>query len=199
MYQSTINALRVLANALETNSVTSEEIKAGAVALLGLIDPTAPYGKDLFEALARLTITVTPELVILRAAEDGSKEVLLRQRGSEEAYANQWHSPGSAIRPGESLKKVMDRLVTHECSGDFTQAIPVPRGYHNNLTEERGHFFQVIYVLDATDIAVSIGPKLQWFSVDALPEGMVENHRKVVLPMALGRYGSSGNIESFAF
>lgn len=195
MNQSVINALRNLVNALEADTSATEETKAGAVAALSLINPHKPYGTALFDALARLTITVTPELVILRATQDGSKEVLLRQRGPDEAYPNQWHAPGSAVRPGETIMRVTER-ATREC--DVSLPSPVFRGYDNDQHEERGHFLHLVYAVDVTGIVIPTHAKLQWFSVDALPESTVEHHRQVVIPMALGRYRHDEDLESFA-
>ncbi|MDO8566250.1 MAG: hypothetical protein Q7S04_03645 [Candidatus Moranbacteria bacterium] len=190
-----IKALKSLAIGLETNSATKDEVKAAAVAVLGLVDPREPYGSALFNALARLTISVCVEMVILRKAADSSQEVLLRKRGADEVYAHQWHAVGSSFRPGDPVAKTSARALRE--LGNIPLPSPVFRGHFNCLTEERGHYVQLIYAIDATGVEIPTMPgHIEWFSTEALPQDLVENHREVVLPVALGHYDSR-DMESF--
>lgn len=189
-----VAALRGLAEKLESESAASDDVRLAAVAVLGLVDPTKPYGTALFEALARLTVSVCVEMVITRRSGD-FQEVLLRKRGADEAHASQWHAVGSSLRPGEPLAKVIGRAI-REC-GDVSLPQPQFLGYFNNLTEERGHYLQLVYAIDATGSEIPTIPgHLGWFSFEALPEDLIENHREVVLPLALGQCDSQ-DLESF--
>ena len=184
-YLSLMEQLEALVESLRVGNQTYEQIKEAAVSVLDLIDPRRPYGTGLFDALCRLTVTVTPELVILRTGATG-KEVLLRLRAPEEAYALQWHSPGSAIRPGELIEDVKQRIERRECGG-VTLPGPVFCGYDNNQVEERGHFLHLVYVCNATGFDIPTdGVTTGWFSIDALPTPTVEHHVKVFIPLACG-------------
>ncbi len=159
---------------------TYEDKKIIAVKALAEIDPTKPYGVDLFNAIARVSISVAVELVALRN-NAGTVEVLLTQRGPNEAYAYMWHCPGSVIRPGESEAQVFARLAQREFGAPVTVGEFV--GYDNCPPEERGHFILLIFLCTPDN-----GSRGTWFSVDNLPETVVKNHKEVVIPKAVAAF-----------
>lgn len=190
-----VSTLRALIAGLEAKTATTDDVKSAAVAVLDLISPLEPYGTALFEALARLTVSVCVEMVIFRKTTS-SQEVLLRKRGANEVYPNQWHVVGSSFRPGDSVAETIARAIK-EC-GDVNLPTPTFRGYYNNLNEERGHYVHLLYVIDATtDVEIPTKPgEIEWFSLEALPQDLIENHREIVLPVTLGHYDSQ-NLEIF--
>jgi|GEM_PF-3573412 len=111
---------------------------------LGQIDPSQPYGTELFNALVRLQGGTAIEFVWLRLTthwtdgvcyETGGNviivpaeqyftlpvEVYMTLRGKGEANSGEWHCPGSFIkggdektRGGETFEDVLERLVKNE-------------------------------------------------------------------------------------
>jgi len=159
-----------------------EDKKMAAVRALAEIDPHKAFGTELYNAIARVSISVAIELVALRD-NSGVIEILLMQRGPNEAYANMWHCPGSALRPGENEQDVFTRLSQRE----FQAPIVVGKfvGYDNNPHEERGHFIHFIFLCTPSD-----GCRGTWFPVDKLPQMIVEHHRSVVIPKAVNVFGA---------
>ncbi len=156
-----------------------KEVKTNAAKALAQIDPKQPLGAELFEAVARVSISLAHELVALRQRGDQT-EVLLLQRGPNEVYPSLWHCPGSVLRPGETENDVFNRLAQGKngvsvISRDFI-------GRDNNPGEVRGHFYHLVFLCEV-DLSVDFGGR--WFSIDNLPETTLEHHREVVIPMAV--------------
>ena len=78
----------------------SDKLKKKTAELLRCINPKEPFGTDLFNAIARLTIGVAAEAVFLRKSEAGTTEVFMTLRGEGETYPGLWHCPGSFFRCG---------------------------------------------------------------------------------------------------
>ena len=168
------------------------------VRLLGLIDPKAPYGTELFNALARLTASVAVETVCMRLKNTagwsttnkdfiGSNipEVYLIQRAiNDTAYPGEWHCPGSVIRPGEDIEDVLNRLAQKEFGGKILSAQFIANA--NHPTEARGHFFSLVYLCSLDES--STGLRGQWFEANNLPEKTVETHRVRIIPAAYGAF-----------
>lgn len=167
-------ALRKLGD--ESPDPDRERVKELVTELLWVI-PRGTYGTKLFNALARLTVTTAVEACCFRQTEAGP-EVLLRQRGPQEAYPGQFHCPGSVYRPGESDADLFARLEHAEAMTDIRN--PRLVGHNNHREEERGHFVALIFLVDA-----EAGPGTRWYSVMDLPEPMLEQHRLVVIPVGL--------------
>lgn len=163
--------------------------------LLGEIDPSQPYGTDLFNALARLTVTVAIEAVCLRYNFITlNPEVYLVQRSPDDtAYPGEWHCPGSAMRPkNERFEEVLNRLAKKEFGTKLVSTRFVTN-INPSLSEPeaRGCFLSVVFlcVLEEKE-----GLRGKWFPVDNLPENTVKHHRKRIIPCALGAFvaNSSG-------
>ncbi|MEK7540238.1 MAG: hypothetical protein AAB558_03250 [Patescibacteria group bacterium] len=161
---------------IESPDPDREQVKFLVAELLNII-PQGTYGTKLFNALARLTVTTAVEACCFRQTETGP-EVLLRQRGPQETYPGQFHCPGSVYRPGESDADLFARLQRTEAMTDIRN--PRLVGHNNHLTEERGHFVALIFLVDA-----EAGPGTRWYSVMDLPEPILEQHRTKVIPTAL--------------
>lgn len=183
---------------------TPELLKA-----LGEIDPRQPYGTELFDALARVTVSVAVETVCLRLRKEiangvsfraGSGhtiatddveyteiEVYLVQRSPDDtAYPGQWHCPGSVMRPGESFEDVLERLEQKEFGAPLLSKRFVANINPSRLKpEERGHFLSIVYLCVFEEKEDLRG---KWFSVRALPKETVESHRRKIIPCALGMF-----------
>ncbi len=153
--------------------------------LLGQINPKKPYGTKLFDALARLTVSVAVEAVCLRLNPQTKKaEVYLTQRSMEEtAYPGEWHCPGSVFRLGEEDKDVFNRLAEREFGAGMSSARFVANV--NHPTEARGHFLSLVYLCILYEHRELKG---KWFSVNQLPEKTVECHRYRIIPAAVGAF-----------
>lgn len=159
-----------------------EETKKAAVAALKLIDPKKPYNTELFNAIARVSVSVVIEAVCLRRNPNTGKiEAYLVQRAlNDVAYPGEWHCPGSVMRPGESEKDIFERLYKREAK---IQPIRFVENY-NNPTEARGHFFSLIYLCRLESEGQG-----KWYPIDALPEKTVEHHREII-PIAVRNFVS---------
>jgi len=148
---------------------------------LGQIEPKKPYGVELFDALARLTITVAVEAVCLKRDAHEQVQVYLVQRAQDDtAYPGQWHCPGSAMRPGEEIQDVIKRLEKKEFDLPLLSSLFVEN--FNHPGEERGHFFSLIYLCSMGE---KEGMRGKWFPIDGLPEKMVEHHRQAIIPIGV--------------
>ncbi|MFA5878100.1 MAG: NUDIX domain-containing protein [Candidatus Staskawiczbacteria bacterium] len=159
-----------------------------AVEALKIVDSTQPLGTELFNALARITVSVAVEAVCLRYNSEKKKvEVYLIQRSpNDTAYPHEWHCPGSVMRPGESFKDVLGRLA----EGEFGANLVSPRFVANinpsaSEPEARGHFLSIVYLCTLEEKKALRG---KWFSTDQLPEQTVEHHRTRIIPCALGAF-----------
>ncbi len=156
--------------------VNYEEIKRTATRAIKKIDPSLPFGTELFEAILSITVSVLIEVVIIKNTPRG-REVFLTQRKAGESYEGQWHCPGTFIRPGEQIDEVFQRLFSSEKLGEFSEIEFI--GIDNNIKEERGHLVHLIYKVKASPLEVG-----RWFLVSELPENIVKHHRDVVIPTA---------------
>jgi len=108
--------------------------------------------------------------------------VFLRRRALDDtAYPGEWHAPGTILRPGETYNNAFDRLA-----GEFGTSV-LSYLLCDNLNwpqEARGHVLSIIFLVDLID-----DPRKDethcWFSVDRLPQPMVDSHEHHMLPMAI--------------
>jgi ADP-ribose pyrophosphatase YjhB (NUDIX family) len=167
--------------------------------LLGEIDPQKPYGTALFDALAKLTVSVAVEAVCVRQhfqlfdpeeLWDPAFEVYMVQRSpNDTAYPGEWHCPGSVMRPGESVKDIMDRLNKKEFDGNLLSSKFVANINHTH--EQRGHFLSMVYLCQLKDkkgIKNTQGLNGKWYLTYRLPERTVIHHRNPIIPAALGSF-----------
>ncbi len=175
---------------------------------LKVVDSTKPYGTALFDALARVTVSVAIEAVCLRLRKENAfgvlshtskgfiatddvqykvTEVYMIQRSPDDtAYPGEWHCPGSVMRPGESFEDVLKRLAKKEFGTGLISTRFVANLNPSALEPEaRGHFLSIVYlcVLEEKE-----GLRGKWFPVDKLPEKTVISHRKRIIPCALGAF-----------
>ena len=158
------------------------------VETLKIVDPTQPLGTELFNALARITVSVAIEAVCLRYNSGTRKvEVYLIQRSpNDTAYPNEWHCPGSVMRPGESFEDVLGRLVKKEfCANLVSTRFVANINPSASEPEARGHFLSIVYLCTLEKEEDLRG---KWFAADQLPKQTVEHHRTRIIPCALGAF-----------
>ena len=161
------------------------------IAGLGRVDPAQPYGTELFDALARLTVSVALEAVCLRYDLPKKEvQVYLVQRSMDDtAYPGEWHCPGSVMRPGEDFEDVLSRLEEKEFhSKILSHSFVANINPSKKEPEVRGTFLSVVYLCTLEE---KENMRSRWFQVfpkDKMPEKTVENHRDRVIPCALGQF-----------
>lgn len=169
-------------NNSDISKFSQEDMKHQAALLLQKIsNPEKGIGKELFDAIARLVVTLTPEAACLRKnLNTGGVEIYLLQRaGDDSAYPGQWHIPGSVMRPGEEIDDVFSRLEKSEIGIKITSK---KFAFHfNNPKESRGHFFSLVYLCELSDG----DGRGKWFPIDQLPENIVEHHKTNVISAAV--------------
>jgi ADP-ribose pyrophosphatase YjhB (NUDIX family) len=174
----------------------SSEDKEAVAEVLGCIDPTKPFGTPLFNAVAKLSVTVAYEAVLIRDGASNTPEVYLMRRSmTESAYPGEWHCPGSSFRVGEQPTDVEHRLAKTEFGvGSF--ANPGTYVSHFFYQEKRGWYCSMVHLVEVVEELS--GKTGQWFPVDALPVVTVDHHVREVIPRALegrwaGRMGGKKN------
>ena len=150
---------------------------------LGGVDPTKPYGTELFNAIALLSVSVAVETVSLRRGESGIEVYMTQRAANDTAYPGEWHCPGSFIRPGEKISDVLRRLEEKETGISFVSVREIAT--FNNPEETRGHIFQVVHLC-----TINGQGKGKWFPLNRLPKKTVGNHRNVIIPLALKAFAT---------
>jgi len=158
-----------------------DRVKQTAVTALAGINTAQPFGTVLFEAIARVSVTVCIEAVCLRRNPVTSAiEVWLIERAQDDtAYPGQMHCPGTVMRPGESVGHMFERLAQTEIVSRLDKQVFV--GFDNNTAEVRGHFLHLIYLVQFDGLPKRGG----WYPVKDLPLNTVEHHRTTVIPAAV--------------
>jgi hypothetical protein len=161
-------------------------LKAIVALLLRFINPRKPYGTRLFNALARVTVSVAFEAMAIRRNKDsGSLEVYLKKRAmNDTAYPGEWHAPGSVMRPREGEIDVFTRLSKNEFMAKVTIVSFID--YLNHPQEQRGHFFTPVYLISTE--GAKVDETHGWFPIDQLPTPMVGHHEKTLIPMAVKKF-----------
>ncbi len=152
-----------------------------AVLLKG-VNPLKKYGTFLFEALARLTVSVSLEAVCVRRDPDTAViQIALTQRATTESFSpGSWHFPGSFYRPWESSARVLRRLIGREFGRlEFLQAAYVGtyRTDKAHKAGERGHTHAEVWLI----LEAQVSGKVLWFDHNDLPDSdMFYSHKVFV-------------------
>lgn len=147
---------------------------------LARVNPNKPYGAELFNALARLTLTVACEAVYTRKNPQGETEVYLTVREENEVYAGALHCPGSVMRPGENFNDVFNRLGIKEFGASISSF--KLKGVIMNTKEKRGHFVQLVFSVELEG-EPSGGA---WYNLKNLPALVPDFQREFTLPIGAG-------------
>ena len=150
---------------------------------LEFIIPGESYGRELFGALCRLTVTVEIVAVCLRRSrQNNAIEVLLTKRDDHPIYPWQWYCPALPKRPGESDEDVLGRSRLETELGTEIVAKQFVSGF-DNPRHAAGHRFHGIYLCQ-----VAPCPRGAWCPVGQLPEATVDYHRDHIIPSAVGAF-----------
>ncbi|MGA2418238.1 MAG: NUDIX domain-containing protein [Candidatus Staskawiczbacteria bacterium] len=158
---------------------------SNVVKALEVVDPAKPYGTELFNALARVTVSVSVEAVCLRLNPSTQEvEVYMTKRSpTDTTYPGEWHCPGSVMRPREEIGDVFNRLAREEFGTNISSTQFVANV--NHPSGATGHFLAIVYLcaLESADSLVG-----KWFPVNQLPEKTIETHRRRIIPAAVGAF-----------
>lgn len=178
--------------ALIMNKLSSEQIIASLEELAeyaGSKKAQKSLGKRLFEAVARLSVSVAFEAVCLRKNKQTSQiEVFMLQRDLRDSYPGQWHIPGSVFRPGEQPKDVARRLATKEFRTEITSNFKSEGMVF--YQEPRGWFLSLVYLVKCKRMPIKHG---RWWSVNDLPKNIVPHHLNYVIPVAVKVFKKTSN------
>lgn len=162
----------------------SESKKQKIIKALNFVDPSKPMGTELFNAVARISVSVAIEAIVLRKNKKNNKiEVFLTKRLKNQAYSKMWHMPGTILRPGETEKKAFLRLSKEEFKAPVKPIKLIEM--FNNTKAERGHALHLLYLCK-----VENSSKENWFSITNLPLPIVECHRDIFIPKAVAFFES---------
>lgn len=153
--------------------------------LLLCVDTTRYYQRTFFDRMMRIVPSIAVEAVALRWSTRGKAEIFLTQRAADESYAGLWHTPGSLLRNGETPEDAFVRLEEREFQVPIASKTFVTDVYWD---EPRGWIDSRVYVVELADDPTTLQTSKyqgKWFSVDALPEHTIPEHKTRILPAAI--------------
>jgi len=148
-----------------------------------------PWSRPFMEAMASLIPVLTVEAVILRRSPEGSIEVLLLERPSDDIH---WAStlciPGTVVRATDQptpdwrrLQGVVNRLALNELGESFARADYVDL-YHYGAGG-RANSIQVVFLCELNGATRQNG----WYPVDDLPARFLKGQQPLI-DMAIARF-----------
>jgi ADP-ribose pyrophosphatase YjhB (NUDIX family) len=147
-----------------------------AAAALNRIPQDKPLGTELFNAVAKHSVGIAHETVLVRRNKVGWLEVFLTQRGPNEAYPGAWHCPGTYLRAGERLPDVFARLSAREYGAKIVSAKFLTGQY---MPEERYKTMDdKIFLVEVEGEPTTTHGR--WFPTNELPDGTIDFHRDIV-------------------
>jgi len=158
--------------------------------LLSRIDRNKSFGDDVFNAIAKLSVNVAFEGVLLRQTPD-DVEVFLTKRPDTGTYAGQWHVPGTIFRPSDSEASAAARLSENEFGAPFTSYDFCTDFF---FTGELGSYLARVYLVKVRPDAIL--KEGTWFKMSQLPDNIVKPHKEVLLPFVSGLINSKGLVEN---
>jgi len=141
-------------------------------------------GKELFEAVAKHTVGIAIEAVLLRRNENTCKiEVFLTKRGPNEAYANQFHCPGTFVRAGEDDNTAILRLGKNEFHSTITTVEMCGEAFVPEIRYKS--MLDRVYLIKCQNPTNETG---KWIDIAKLVEyPIVDGHINFVIPTALAK------------
>ncbi len=166
---------------LNEGDSTSMQFREAIAYFQNLLDPKAPAGTVLCNAIMRIWPTPAFEGVLLREV-NGEYQVYLRRRAENEAYPLQYHSPGVLYCNADESDETAAKRLFEEfgCEFDYEQIDSLV------VNDVRGRLRSVIYLL-TTRSEPRLDERHGWFPVNRLPEKTIEHHRLQVIPRAVAK------------
>lgn len=146
--------------------------------------PGTALGTELFDQVARHSVSYAFEAVAMQRDETGRLMVYLaKRRDDDTAYPGEYHCPGSVRRPYERLRVVAARLSRVEFKTELTN---IRRVGEIPTFEQRGSFLSVVFLVNLKMSTTT--PPDKWFPIDELPAPIVSHHRDMVIPLAAAAF-----------
>jgi len=129
---------------------TGEVTRRDVIRLLGEIEAKDGLGTDLYEAISRLTPSISVEAIV--KSSDLSKTLLIWR--DDKMYGPGWHLPGGVLRFKETLKDRLLKTLDGEL-GIVKADIKGPVGFHeifNKHRDVRGHFISFVFEVTPQEV-----------------------------------------------
>jgi len=125
--------------------------------------------------------SVTTDIVLLAAQEDGLSVLLIRRKG--EPFAGQWALPGGFLDEGETLQACAARELEEE-TGVVAPDLTLVGAYGDPGRDPRGWTVSIAFraqvaAADVAPVAGDDAAEVGWFMIDALP-GLAFDHGRIV-------------------
>lgn len=150
------------------------------------------YGKNLFEALARLWASTCVEAACFHRREDGELMVYAPKRGPNEVYQLQRHLPGVYHNSGEYWRGTILRVFEKEFTKGGERNMKLCRSLYvaqYSGPEERGWLTSRMYILDVEgQLPVEDCFPVRDIIANTTGELFIESHWKIFIPMTAARY-----------
>ncbi|MBP6859529.1 MAG: hypothetical protein KBC69_02835 [Candidatus Magasanikbacteria bacterium] len=146
--------------------------------ILAELDPSKPFGPGTFEPIAKVTLSITWQLIWLREVK-GVLGVWLRLRGPNEAYPGQLSAPSNAMFPSENFVMVEERICARFYAGQKATTRELVGNY--DPRDGRGTFIHLVTLVDfAPEFKGDWATDGAWYPVEHLPSNVVEHHRRFI-------------------
>lgn len=149
---------------------------AALVELLGRCEPDY-LPREVFEAVGRITVYSSVELIGLRRHEDSLQVYLVKRPGDDPTYApSSWSVPGTVLRPTD---KGIDHALERLYQDELGMAPKNPAAFVGPLflQSRRGAGLGLQYMLPLDGEEPTLG---EFFSVDTLPEYLSEAELQII-------------------
>lgn len=145
------------------------------------------YPEPLFLEFCRLTASPIVEVVPLRKNGEAVEVLLLERRADDPVFAGQVHTPGTVIRPDDTLGSFNDafqRLLAGELHGvATTEPVFVTNILHDVGRGTEASHIHWVKVLGEPAVG-------QWYPADSLPDNLVRGQLDFI-PLAVEHFKAS--------
>lgn len=166
-------------------AINLDTIKKDLTYMLSLLNPKDPFGKELYNAIARVTISVAVEIVPWRVnLKTGKLEILLIRRQPDDSHGGLLHTPGTIMLVGEEVERdTISRLINKELGQKCRLSDIIFVGNINYPNEVRGHCLSPVYTARVNGKQ----EEGEWWPIEELPpiEDCVKDHLLRLWPMAI--------------
>lgn len=176
---STVPAIRVV-----TNGLTSEEDEELVRLLLKAAAGRSPgqpmvMSRDVSDAIGQVAAVISLECVVLRRRGGRIETLLIPRPDNCRMWRGKVHAPGTLVRVGDlTHRSAITRMALNELGVDFSRVVKVGIGDPVELGRKCVNQIFHLCLLDQDP------PNGTWHDVQALPENIVPEHRRMIARVA---------------